>query len=69
MTQPNRLDKLKFMNDNMKNLRLDEKKTLARMLVFKEIQVKQNNNGCFCMSDIIDDNTLNSMFYFMKIKV
>ena len=49
----------KFIIDNINILSLENKQTVAKILLFKDIDLQQSNNGAYCFIDKIDERTKN----------
>ena len=56
------------MANNVKQIYLPDRYTIARILVFRMYEPIQTNNGCYILFDDIDD-TLNEIYNFLKTKL
>ena len=45
---------------------LNDKYTIARILMFRECALKQNNNGAYILFDHIDGRTLRDIYEFIN---
>ena len=61
--------KCKYIVSNINKMSDDNKSTIVRMLLFRNIDVKQSNNGAYCLFDNIDDDTLDNVYNFIKLKL
>ena len=61
--------KYKYIVNNINQLSYDHKYTIVKMLLFRNIDVKQSNNGAYCMLDNIDDDMLDIIYNFIKLKL
>ena len=59
--------KCKFIVSNINKLSFDTKNTVVKMLLFRDIDVKQSNNGVYCLLDNIDDDMLDIIYNFINI--
>ncbi len=57
-----------FILKNINNLSLNDKHAIARILMFRECDLKQSNNGAYIMLDRIDDRTLCDIYDFIKYR-
>ena len=59
----------KYIPKNIDSLPLSDRYTIARNLVFKTYERIQTNNGYYIIFDIIDEDTINEMYNFLKTKL
>ena len=64
----NRKPSSEFILKNINNLSLSDKHAIARILMFRECDLKQSNNGAYIMLDRIDDRTLCDIYDFIKYR-
>ena len=57
-----------FILKNINNLSLNDKYTIAKILMFREFDLKQSNNGAYIRLDRIDDCTLCDIYDFIKYR-
>ena len=57
-----------FILKNINNLSLNDKHAIARILMFRECDLKQSNNGAYIRLDRIDDRTLCDIYDFIKYR-
>ena len=55
-----------FIVKHISLLSLNDKHTIARILMFRECDLKQSNNGAYILLDHIDDRTLHDIYEFVK---
>lgn len=55
-----------FIVKHINLVSLNDKYTIARILMFRECALKQNNNGAYILLDHIDDSTLRDIYEFLK---
>ena len=56
----------KFVLKHINLLSLNNKYTIAKILMFREFDLKQTNNGAYITVDQIDDRTLYDIYDFIK---
>ena len=56
--------KCKYIVSHINKMSDDNRSTIVRMLLFRNIVVKQSNNGAYCLFGNIDDDTLDNVYIF-----
>ena len=55
-----------FIVKHINLLSLNDKYTIARILMFRECDLKQSNNGAYILLDRIDDRALRDIYEFVR---
>ena len=50
-------------------LSIEERYTVCKILMFRNIPLQQSNNGVYVFIHNIDENTLNEVYIFLKTKL
>ncbi len=65
----NRQQHIKYIVKTINLLSLEGKYIVAKILLFKEIDIKQSNNGVYCLLDKIDDTTMHEVYNFIYARL
>ena len=63
------MSKTKYIIQNINNLQIEDRCTVAKILQFRDINLKQSNNGTYIRIEYIDEKTIDYIYYFMKHKL
>ena len=61
--------KIEFIIRKINILDLHKKEHIAKILLAYEIDVKQTNNGVYCMIDALPDELLNIVYDFLLVNL
>ena len=61
--------KSQYIINNIKLLSIEERYTVSKILNFRDVPLKQTNNGVYTFIKDIDENTLNEVYIFLKTKL
>ena len=61
--------KIEFIISKINILDLHKKEHIAKILLAYEIDVKQTNNGIYCMIDTLPDELLNIVYDFLLVNL
>ena len=65
----NKKFKIEFIIRKINILDLHKKEHIAKILLAYEIDVKQTNNGIYCMIDTLPDELLNIVYDFLLVNL
>ena len=63
------MTKTRFIIQNINNLQIEYRCTVAKILLFRDIKVLQSNNGAYINMEYIDEKTIDLVYDFMKHKL
>ena len=55
--------------NNINLLLIEERDSVSKILNFRDVPLKQTNNGVYTFIKDIDENTLNEVYIFLKTKL
>ena len=58
-----------YIINNINLLSIEERYTVSKILNFRDVPLKQTNNGVYTFIKDIDENTLNEVYIFLKTKL
>ena len=61
--------KIEFIIRKINILDLHKKEHIAKILLAYEVDVKQTNNGIYCMIDTLPDELLNIVYDFLLVNL
>ena len=61
--------KSQYIINNINLLSIEERYTVSKILNFRDVPLKQTNNGVYTYIKDIDENTLNEVYIFLKAKL
>ena len=61
--------KPQYIINNIHLLSIEERYTVSKILNFRDVPLKQTNNGVYTFIKDIDENTLNEVYIFLKTKL
>ena len=61
--------KSQYIINNINLLSIEERYTVSKILNFRDVPLKQTNNGVYVFIKDIDENTLNEVYIFLKTKL
>lgn len=61
--------KSQYIINNINLLSIEERYTVSKILNFRDVPLKQTNNGVYTDIKDIDENTLNEVYIFLKTKL
>lgn len=61
--------KSQYIINNINLLSIEERYTVSKILNFRDVPLKQTNNGVYTFIKDIDENTLNEVYIFLKTKL
>ena len=61
--------KSQYIINNIHLLSIEERYTVSKILNFRDVPLKQTNNGVYTFIKDIDENTLNEVYIFLKTKL
>lgn len=61
--------KAQYIINNINLLSIEERYTVSKILNFRDVPLKQTNNGVYTFIKDIDENTLNEVYIFLKTKL
>ena len=61
--------KSQYIINNINLLSIEERYTVSKILNFRDVPLKQTNNGVYTYIKDIDENTLNEVYIFLKTKL
>ena len=61
--------KSQYIINNIHWLSIEERCTVSKILNFRDVPLKQTNNGVYTFIKDIDENTLNEVYIFLKTKL
>ena len=61
--------KAQYIINNIHLLSIEERYTVSKILNFRDVPLKQTNNGVYTFIKDIDENTLNEVYIFLKTKL
>ena len=61
--------KSQYIINNINLLSIEERYSVSKILNFRDVPVKQTNNGVYTFIKDIDENTLNEVYIFLKTKL
>ena len=65
----NKKFKIEFIIRKINILDLHKKEHIAKILLAYEVDVKQTNNGIYCMIDTLPDELLNIVYDFLLVNL
>ena len=63
------MTKTKYIIQNINILEFDDRRTVAKILAFRDIKLLQSNNGAYINMEYIDEKTIDLVYDFMKHKL
>ena len=61
--------KSQYIINNINLLSIEERYTVSKILNFRDVPLKQTNNGVYTFIKDIDENTLNEVYIFLKTRL
>lgn len=61
--------KAQYIINNINLLSIEERYSVSKILNFRDVPLKQTNNGVYVFIKDIDENTLNEVYIFLKTKL
>ena len=61
--------KIEFIIRKINILDLNKREHIAKILLAYEIDVKQTNNGVYCMMDALSDELINTIFDYLLVNL
>ena len=61
--------KAQFVVKQINNVSLNDRYTVSRILLFRNYNLIQSNNGAYIHIEGIDEETLNEIYIFVKTKL
>ena len=61
--------KSQYIINNINLLSIEERYSVSKILNFRDVPLKQTNNGVYTFIKDIDENTLNEVHIFLKTKL
>lgn len=61
--------KSQYIINNINLLSIEERYSVSKILNFRDVPLKQTNNGVYTFIKDIDENTLNEVYIFLKTKL
>ena len=61
--------KAQYIINNINLLSIEERYSVSKILNFRDVPLKQSNNGVYTFIKDIDENTLNEVYIFLKTKL
>ena len=61
--------KSQYIINNINLLSIEERYTVSKILNFRDVPLKQTNNGVYTYIKDIDENTLNEVYICLKTKL
>lgn len=61
--------KAQYIINNINLLSIEERYSVSKILNFRDVPLKQTNNGVYTFIKDIDENTLNEVYIFLKTKL
>ena len=61
--------KSQYIIKNINLLSIEERYSVSKILNFRDVPLKQTNNGVYTFIKDIDENTLNEVYIFLKTKL
>ena len=61
--------KIEFIIRKINILDLNKKEHIAKILIAYEVDVRQTNNGVYCMIDTLPDELLNIVYDFLLVNL
>ena len=61
--------KSQYIINNINLLSIEERYSVSKILNFRDVPLKQTNNGVYVFIKDIDENTLNEVYIFFKTKL
>ena len=61
--------KSQYIINNINLLSIEERYTVSKILNFRDVLLKQTNNGFYTFIKDIDENTLNEVYICLKTKL
>ena len=61
--------KSQYIINNINLLSIEERYTVSKILNFRDVPLKQTNNGVYTFIKDIDENALNEVYIFLKTKL
>ena len=61
--------KSQYIINNINLLLIEERDSVSKILNFRDVPLKQTNNGVYTFIKDIDENTLNEVYIFLKTKL
>ena len=58
-----------YIIKNINLLNIEERYTVCKILIFRDIPLQQSNNGVYTFTHNIDENTLHSVYIFLKTRL
>ena len=65
----NKKFKIEFIIRKINILDLTKREHIAKILLAYEVDVKQTNNGVYCMIDALPDELLNTVYDFLLVNL
>ena len=61
--------KAQYIATNINTLSIENRYTVAKILLFRDCKLLQSNNGAYIQLKDIDEITLNEIYIFLKTKL
>ena len=61
--------KAQYIINNINLLSIEERYSVSKILNFRDVPLKQTNNGVYTFIKDIDENTLNEVYICLKTKL
>lgn len=61
--------KAQYVIKQINNISLDDRYTVAKILAFRDYNLKQSNNGAYMLIEEINEETINEIYMFLKTKL
>ena len=61
--------KAQYIINNINLLSIEERYSVSKILNFRDVPLKQTNNGVYVFIKDIDENTLNEVYICLKTKL
>ena len=61
--------KSQYIINNINLLSIEERYSVSKILNFRDVPLKQTNNGVYTFIKDIDENTLNEVYIYLKTKL
>ena len=58
-----------YIIKNINLLSIEERYTVCKILIFRDVPLQQSNNGVYAFTHNIDENTLNEVYIFLKTRL